>query len=123
MLQKEYHINYADLRTNKSEVGELFIVQTDKIIVQTDKRRMDNVVRLQPINVEVEAVEEENFDADRFINTSVSIFTIFSIIAVVFGCFYLYPITSIIFVLIGSFTALLINRVIRLHDIRVNKKR
>jgi hypothetical protein len=85
---------------------------------------MDDVPRLQPIDVEVEAVEEEeNFDADRFINVSVSIFTIFSIIAVVFGCFYLYPITSIIFVLIGSFTALLINRVIRLHDIRVNKKR
>ena len=117
MLQKEYHINYADLRTNKSEVGELFIVQTDK-------RRMDDVVRLQPIDVEVEAVEveEEEFDTDRFINTSVSIFTFFSVLAVVIGCFYLYPITSTIVVLIGSISALLINRAVRLHDIRVAKK-
>lgn len=37
MLQKEYQVNYIDIRTNKSEVGELFIIHSDK-------RRMDNVL-------------------------------------------------------------------------------
>jgi len=116
MLQKEYQINYADIRTNKSEVGELFIIQTDK-------RRMDDIVRLQPIEVEVEAVEvEKNFDADRFINTSVSIFTILSVLSVIIGCFYLYPIASTVVTSITGITALFINRAVRLHDIRVAKK-
>jgi len=116
MLQKEFYINYADLRTNKSELGEVFIVQIDK-------RRMDDVNRLQHIDVEVEAdageEEEFYFDADKFINASVSIFSLFTILAVVIGFLYLYP--SSIVVLIGSFIALLINRAVRLHDIRVKK--
>lgn len=117
MLQKEYQVNYIDIRTNKSEVGELFIIHSDK-------RRMDNVPRLQPIEVEVEAVEveKEEFDTDRFINMSVSIFTIFSLLAVVFGCFYLHPIISTIITFITSISALFINRAVRLHDIRVAKK-
>jgi len=116
MLQKEYQINYADIRTNKSEVGELFIIQTDK-------RRMDDVHRLQPIEVEVEAeAVEENFDADKCINTSVSIFMLFSFLAVIFGCFYLHPVASTVVAVATSISALFINRAVRLHDIRVAKK-
>jgi len=115
MLQKECRINYIDIRTNKSEVGELFIIHSDK-------RRMDDVLRLQPIEVEVEAVEEaENFDADKCINTSVSIFTLFSVLSIIFGCFYLYPIASVV-TLVTSVLVLFINRAVRLHDIRVAKK-
>lgn len=118
MLQKECQINYIDIRTNKSEVGELFIIHSDK-------RRMDDVPRLQPIEVEVEAeaVEvEENFDADKCINTSVSIFMLFSFLAVIFGCFYLHPIASTVVTVATGISALFINRAVRLHDIRVAKK-
>ena len=117
MLQKQININYADMRSDKSKAGDLFIIQIDK-------PRIDNVKRLQPIEVEVEeeVVYKEKWDAEyceRVIEKSFFTFCFFCITMLIVGIFYLYT-TAAIKITTVVLIALFINRAVRLRLHRRN---
>ena len=109
MLQQQIvNITYADMRKNKSKAGDLFVIQVDK-------PRLDNVPRLQPIEVEVETNEEKKWSAkycDRIIERCYFTFMIFCILLIIVGVFYLYT-TAAVAITVVVVIALFINRSIR----------
>lgn len=112
MLQQMMTVNYADMRKDKSKSGDLFIIQVDK-------PRMDDVKRLQPIEieVEVEAKEVEKWSqeyCDKIIEKSYLYFMYFCIILMIVGIFYLYT-TAAVITTVVVVIALFINRAVRLR--------
>lgn len=115
MLQKQININYTDMRRDKSKAGDLFIIQVDK-------PRLDNVKRLQPIEVEVEVKEVEKWSqeyCDKIIEKSCLYFMYFCIILMIVGIFYQYT-TAAVITTVVVVIALFINRAIRLRKRRRN---